>query len=229
MQTINSCFYKAYTITVKESFYLSVTSAHSLASYLRYMQSKLTDQDLITQVLDGNTSAFADLVKRHQSFVFTLALRFTKKREDAEEVAQDCFVKAYKALGTYKQEAKFSTWLYTITYTTSMSFLRKRQLDTQSIHDEENTPQLQNQISDYNANLVERKFTKAYLEQAINMLLPDDAAIITLFYMAEQSLEEIGTALNMAPNTVKVKLHRSRGRLKEKLELLLKGEVKELI
>jgi len=193
------------------------------------MQSKQTDQDLIAQVLNGNTAAYAELVKRHQRFVFTLALRFGKNREDAEEIAQDCFVKAYKALGTFKQTSKFSTWLYTITYTTAMSFLRKRRLDTQSIHDDENTIQLENQISDYNANLVEKKSTNAYLNQAIGMLLPDDAAIITLFYMGEQSLEEIGLSLSMAPNTVKVKLHRARARLKEKLELLLKGEVTELI
>jgi DNA-directed RNA polymerase specialized sigma24 family protein len=62
------------------------------------MQSKLSDIELIEQTLAGNQSAYADLVKRHQRFVFTLALRFTKGREDAEEVAQDCFIKAYRSL-----------------------------------------------------------------------------------------------------------------------------------
>lgn len=194
------------------------------------MQQKKTDLDLITAVLNGDTAQYAVLVKHHQRFVFTLAMRFAKNREDAEEVAQDVFVKAYRALGTFKQTSKFSTWLYTITYTTAMTFLRKKRLDTQSINDDENVLQIANSDKDFDAsNSAEKKSSYAYLSQAIDMLLPDDAAIITLFYKGEQSLEEIGEALSMEPNTVKVKLHRARQRLKEKLQYLLKDEVKELI
>jgi RNA polymerase sigma-70 factor (ECF subfamily) len=193
------------------------------------MQDKETDLALITAVLAGQTADYAILVKRHQRFVFTLAMRFAKNREDAEEIAQDCFVKAYKALGTFKQTSKFTTWLYTIVYTTAMTFLRKKRLDTTSINDDEHVLQIANSGTDFDANLVERKSTYAYLNQAIDMLLPDDAAIITLFYKGEQSLEEIGATLNMEPNTIKVKLHRARLRLKDKLQFLLKDEVKELI
>lgn len=193
------------------------------------MQPKPTDEQLISEVLSGNTRAYSDLVLRHQRFVFTMALRFAKSREEAEEIAQDCFVKAYKALGTFNQTAKFSTWLYTITYTTAMSYLRKKQLDTRSIHDEENGAQLQNQISGFDADLAERKSTNYWLERAIEQLIPDDAVIIMLFYKGEQTLEEIGLTLSMNPNNVKVRLHRARARLKEKLQFLLKDEVKELI
>jgi len=193
------------------------------------MKQELTDLELIQNVLTGNTGMYALLVKRHQRFVFTLALRFAKNREDAEEIAQDCFVKAYKALGSFKQTAKFSTWLYTITYTTAMTFLRKKRLDTSSISDEETFLQLENHTSAFNANVYEQQNSHAFLNLAINELLPDDAAIITLFYKGEQSLEEIGEALNMEPNTIKVKLHRARQRLKEKLQYLLKDEVKELL
>jgi len=193
------------------------------------MQNKLTDIDLIKKVLEGNHSAYADLVKRHERFVFTLALRFSKSREDAEEIAQDCFVKAYRSLNNFQQTAKFSTWMYTIVYRTSMTFLRKNKLETQSIDSEDSLIQLQNYESSFNANLVEQKSKFAYLNMAINQLLPDDAAIITLFYQGEQSLEEIGKALNMEANTIKVKLHRARHRLKEKLENILHHEVKELL
>ena len=193
------------------------------------MQPKPSDQELIEEVLNGNSKAYAVLVKNHQRFVFTLALRFTKNREDAEEVAQDCFIKAYRSLGTFKQTSKFSTWLYTITYTTAMSFLRKRQVDTSSIDNDENVLQLVNNISSYNADLVEQKSANVYLNIAINNLSPIDAAIITLFYLGEQSLEEIGQAMHMEPNTIKVKLHRARARLKEQMELLLKDEIKELL
>ncbi|WP_379086482.1 RNA polymerase sigma factor [Pedobacter sp. UC225_65] len=193
------------------------------------MQQEETDLAIITAVLAGNTASYSVLVKRHQRFVFTLAMRFAKNREDAEEIAQDCFVKAYRALGTFKQTSKFSTWLYTIVYTTAMTFLRKKRLDTQSINDDEHVLQIANSGTGFDADLVEKKSSHAYLNQAIDLLLPDDAAIITLFYKGEQSLEEIGLALGMEPNTVKVKLHRARLRLKEKLQYLLKDEVKELI
>ena len=106
----------------------------------------------------------------------------------------------------------------------------KKRLDTTSINDEEYVLQIANSGTNFDANdTVEKKSTYTYLNQAIDMLLPDDAAIITLFYKGEQSLEEIAVALNMEANTIKVKLHRARQRLKDKLTYLLKDEVKELI
>jgi RNA polymerase sigma-70 factor (ECF subfamily) len=193
------------------------------------MQSKLSDIELIEQTLAGNQSAYADLVKRHQRYVFTLALRFSKNREDAEEIAQDCFIKAFRSLASFQKQSKFSTWLYSIVYTTAMTFLRKKRVDTDSIDDENTYIQLENHSSGLNNNMAEKRSRSYYLNQAIGQLLPDDAAIISLFYMGEQSLEEIGQALGIDPNTAKVKLFRARQRLKEKLEKNLKNEVKELI
>lgn len=193
------------------------------------MQSKYSDIELIDQTLGGNQGAYADLVKRHQRFVFTLALRFAKNREDAEEIAQDCFIKAYKSLSLFQRQSKFSTWLYTIVYTTAMTSLRKKRLSTDSIDDENTYIQLENQSGAFDNNLAENKSRSYYVNQAIGQLLPDDATIINLFYQGEQSLEEIGITMGMETNTVKVKLFRARQRLKEKLEGLLKHEVKELI
>ncbi|MDB5007731.1 MAG: polymerase subunit sigma [Mucilaginibacter sp.] len=193
------------------------------------MQSKLSDIKLIRQTLSGNQSAYADLVKRHQRFVFTLAMRFAKGREDAEEIAQDCFIKAYRSLASFQGQSKFTTWLYSIVYTTAMTFLRKKRLDTDSIDDENTYIQVENQSSGYDVNNAENKSRSFYLNQAIGQLLPDDAAIITMFYQGEQSLEEIARALGMEANNVKIKLFRARKRLKDKLEQNLKHEVKELI
>ena len=193
------------------------------------MQSKLSDIELIEQTLAGNQQAYADLVKRHQRFVFTLAMRFAKGREDAEEIAQDCFIKAYRSLASFQGQSKFSTWLYSIVYTTAMTFLRKKRVDTDSIDDENTFIQVESQVSAYDVNNVENKSRSFYLSQAIAQLLPDDAAIITMFYKGEQSLEEIAQAMGMEANTVKVKLFRARQRLKEKLERNLKHEAKELI
>lgn len=193
------------------------------------MQSKLSDIELIEQTLAGNQSAYADLVKRHQRFVFTLAMRFTKTREDAEEVAQDSFIKAYRNLQSFQGQSKFTTWLYSIVYTTAMTFLRKRRLDTSSIDDENNFIQVENQNAGFENNMAENKSRSFYLNQAIEQLSADDATIITLFYKGEQSLEEIAVTLGIEPNNVKVKLFRARQRLKEKLERNLKHEVNELI
>jgi RNA polymerase sigma factor (sigma-70 family) len=193
------------------------------------MQNKYSDTELINKVLGGEKAAYADLMKRHQRFVFTLALRFAKNREDAEEIAQDCFIKAYRSLNTFRNTSKFSTWLYSIVYTTAMTFLRKRRLDIQSIDTDAGLLIVENHVSDLNSDEVEHKSKMVFVNLAIDQLLPDDAAVITLFYQGEQSLEEIGQALGMETNTVKVKLHRARHRLKEKIENILHHEVRELL
>jgi RNA polymerase sigma factor (sigma-70 family) len=192
------------------------------------MQSKLSDIELIDQTLAGDQSAYAELIKRHQRFVFTLALRFAKNREDAEEITQDCFVKAYRSLSAFQRQSKFSTWLYSIVYTTAMTSLRKKRVETSSIDDEDNTIQIES-TGDYDENSAENRSRSFYVNQAIGQLLPDDATIITLFYKGEQSLEEIAQTMGIEANTVKVKLFRARQRLKEKLERNLKHEAKELI
>lgn len=192
------------------------------------MRIKSSDTEIIDAILLGNQSVYADLMKRYQSYVFSLAIRFTRKREDAEEITQDTFVKAYKSLSQYKRESKFSTWLYTITYNTTMTHLRKKKLETSSLDDEANLIQIENK-GIYDEYSIEKKSRSFYLNKAIGMLLPDDAIIITLFYKGEQSLEEIAAVMNIEANTVKVKLHRARHKLKEKLETLLKDEVKELL
>lgn len=193
------------------------------------MQHKPTDIELIKRSLAGDQAAYAELIKRHQRFVFTLALRFAKNREDAEEIAQDCFVKAYRSLQNFQGQAKFSTWLYSIVYTTAMTHLRRKRITTDSIDDEDTFIQIEQKPSGYDSNNAENRSRSFYLNMAIEQLLPDDAAVITLFYKGEQSLEEIALALNMEANAVKVKLFRARQRLKDKLERLLKHEAKELI
>ena len=160
--------------------------------------------------------------------MFTLVLRFTENREDAEEVSQDVFVKTYRSLADFRGDSKFSTWLYTIARTTCITFLRKKKLETTSIDNEKTLLQLENKESSFNANVIEQKSRAAMVNEAIKLLSPDDAQIITLFYKAEQSLEEIGNILGMEPNTIKVKLHRARQRLKDKMEKYFSNEVREL-
>ncbi|MBL7697678.1 MAG: sigma-70 family RNA polymerase sigma factor [Chitinophagaceae bacterium] len=192
------------------------------------MDARTTDNEIITRVLRGEHQLYAELVKRYQNFVFTLALRYTPGREDAEEIAQDVFVKAYKALKDFRGESKFSTWLYSIVNSTSITFLRKKKLDTHSLDSEHVMEVADSKESGMSANQVEVKSKVEMVTKAIQLLSPDDAKLITLFYKAEQSLEEIAKILGMETNTVKVKLHRARTRLKEKMEKYFTQEVRDL-
>jgi RNA polymerase sigma factor (sigma-70 family) len=192
------------------------------------MDARTTDNEIITRVLRGEHQLYADLVARYQNFVFTLALRYTPVREDAEEIAQDVFVKAYKALKDFRGESKFSTWLYSIVNSTAITFLRKKKLDVSSLDNEHVFEQAENKDSGTSANQIEVKSKVEMVTKAIQLLSADDAKLITLFYKAEQSLEEIAQIMNMEANTVKVKLHRARTRLKEKMEKYFTQEVRDL-
>jgi RNA polymerase sigma-70 factor (ECF subfamily) len=188
----------------------------------------LTDTEIISKVLQGEQAIFAQIVERYQNYVFTLVLRFTYSREDAEEISQDIFVKAYRSLADFRGESKFSTWLYTIVRTSCITFLRKKRQDIVSIDNDKTLIQLENRESGFRADTVEKKSRHAMVNEAILLLSPDDRQVITLFYKGEQTLEEIGRIMGLDPNTVKVKLHRARQRLKEKMEKYFSHEVREL-
>ena len=192
------------------------------------MSTGPSDIEIISAVLSGNQQAYAQIVQRHQTFVFSLVLRYIKSREDAEEVAQDVFVKAYKALADFKGASKFSTWLYTIVTTTCISFLRKKKLETHSLDNEKVFETIENQDSGTSSNQVEQKSKVAMVNNAIALLNPDDAEIVTLFYKGEQTLDEIARILGIEANTVKVRLHRARTRLKEKMQRHFAAEVKDI-
>lgn len=193
------------------------------------MTGTTTDIELIEKALGGERGAYEMLVRRHEQFVFTLALRFARNREDAEEIAQDSFLKAFRNLDGFQRTSRFTTWLYTIVYTTAMSHLRKKRHDFLSLDDQEQSLQLQTRGGEEAGSLLEKKIGKYYIGKAIERLLPDDATILTLFYLGEQSLEEISRTMGIAAGTVKVKLHRSRQRFRVQLEAILKEEARELL
>jgi len=192
------------------------------------MATGLSDNEIISLVLNGDQQAYATLVDRYQNYVFTLASRLIKTREDAEEVAQDAFIKAYRNLSGFRGESKFSTWLYTIVNTTAITFLRKKKLTVHSLDNETIFETADNIDSGVKADTIEQKSRQNMVSRAIAMLSPDDAMIINLFYKGEQTLEEIATVLKVETNAAKVRLHRARTRLKEKMETYFSDEVKDL-
>ena len=192
------------------------------------MHTETPDIELIQLVLAGNQSVYTQLVERYKSFVFTIVLRYVKSREDAEEVAQDIFVKAYRSLADFKGASKFSTWLYTVTTTTCLSFLRKKKLEVHSLDNEKVFAVADNIDGGMSANQIEQKSKVTMVNEAIQLLSPDDAQVITLFYKGEQTLEEIAEIMGKEQNAVKVQLHRARARLKEKMQKHFSAEVKDI-
>ena len=192
------------------------------------MHTEPADMDVISLVLKGDHNAYSTLVERYKNFVFTIVLRYVKSREDAEEVSQDVFIKAYRSLAAFKGDAKFSTWLYTVTTTTCITFLRKKKIEIHSLDNEKVFNAADNLDGGMSANQVEQKSRVNMVNEAIQMLSTDDAQIITLFYKGEQTLEEIAAIVGKEPNAVKVQLHRARARLKEKMQKYFSSEVKDI-
>lgn len=191
------------------------------------MAATLSDETLIQQALAGRQSAFAMLVKRYEKYVFTLSLRFVKNREDAHEVAQDCFLRMFRYLADFRGECKFTTWLYKIVYSTSLNHLRKQNPDIRSLDDEMHPVRLKDESIPDVSRSMERDDRNAALKRAIHLLSPDDANIITLFYLYEQSLDEICQVMDLTMTNAKTKLHRARQRLKTILDEKFAPELKE--
>ncbi len=186
------------------------------------------DRFYIERVLNGNVNAYSYLVDEYKGLVYTLALRMLKNAEDAEELAQDVFVKAFKSLKDFKFESKFSTWLYRITYNAAISKLRKKQIEVYAV-DDVTLPENE-VISTYNAiNELKRAEQKIYINEALQNLKDDDAFMITLYYLEENSMDEISEITGLNLSNVKVKLHRARKRFYSELKVILKDEVKAIL
>lgn len=179
------------------------------------MPTHTPDDLLIARILKGDNASFRMLVERYQNLVFTIAFRITNNREEAEEVAQDVFMKVYYGLQNFEGNAKFSSWLYRIAHNTALTKIRNRKEVFQSIDKVMNSG-----ANTAVLNEAEQGFTKADLNKAIGMLEPEEATIITLFYLSEQRLDEIAQILNIETNAAKVRLHRARKKLREKMELI---------
>ncbi|WP_431166131.1 RNA polymerase sigma factor [Tenacibaculum halocynthiae] len=170
------------------------------------------DQTYINQILKGDTNAFAFLVEKYKTMVFTLALKMLKSREEAEEISQDTFIKAYKNLDKFKGDSKFSTWLYKIAYRTCLDSIKKNSKKYQTGTIDEITI---NKIKSTEGVLdsIERKERAAIINKCMMELPEDERSVIWLFYFEELSLKEIIDITDLSEANVKVKLHRARKRL----------------
>jgi RNA polymerase sigma-70 factor (ECF subfamily) len=174
--------------------------------------TKQPDEYYIEKTLHGDANAFAFLIERYKDMVFTLAVKMTKSREDAEEVSQDSFIKAYKYLSKFKGDAKFSTWLYKISYNTCLDRIKKNAYQRNNVVIDEVT---ENQMAPVEIILdgIEKEERAKVINSCLNQLPEEEKALLVLFYFKELNLKEIVTITSMSETNVKVKLHRARKKL----------------
>ena len=185
-----------------------------------------TDQELIRETLAGNSQAFGKLVLAYQDFIFTVALRVVKVREEAEEVAQDTFIKAYESLGTYRGESKFSSWLYSIAYRKALDRVRKQKRNKELELIEEITERQLDEVENA-LGYLEAQERRQMIDHCIMKLPEQEAALITFYYFEEMSVKEIAKITELSEDNIKIKLFRSRKKLFNMLRSYIQPEEHE--
>ena len=179
---------------------------------------KKEEAHIIKKILNGKTEQYEYFLDRYGQQVFVLVDRIVSCQEDAEELTQDVFLKAFQQLSSFKSESSFSTWIYRIATNLAISAVRKKRNDVLRLDDSVfanlSDTQVDEALEDDSEEQMER------LQQAMNQLEADERALITLYYLEEKPLVEVAFILGMTDGNAKVKLHRIR----KKLYVLIKNQ-----
>jgi len=182
------------------------------------------DKHYITRVLKGESNAYAFLVNKYKSMAYSLAMKLVKNREDAEEIAQDAFIKAYQSLGQFRGSARFSTWLYRIVYNTAVSRMRRSSVESVSLEDSGFDEKASSEVMDAYYRLKDQD-RKKFLDLVLEKLDPDENFLVTLYYYDEKDLDEISQITGLTSNNVKVKIFRARQKMSGMLKKYLRDEL----
>lgn len=176
------------------------------------------EKHCIERVLQGDANAFEHLVHAYEKNVYNLALRSLGNPQDAEDVTQEAFLKAYRSLSSFRGDSKFSVWLYRIVSNLCLDLLRaKQRRPMQSLtveNDEGEVDELE--ISDEHFSpekLLDRKLTRESVQRGLASLPDDSRQILLLRELQGMSYEEIGDTLGLEPGTVKSRIFRARKKL----------------
>lgn len=176
------------------------------------------ENQLIDRILAGDERSYAELVDKYKRYAFTIALKVVGDRPEAEEVAQDAFIKAFHYLKGFNRTARFSTWLYRIVFNTAISYKRKKKIRFEDVNDK---PVENPERADAETEMKDKQM---FVATALEKLNEADRLAIQLFYIREFSLEEVAEMMGQNVNTVKVRIHRARLRLGDELKRILKTE-----
>jgi RNA polymerase sigma-70 factor (ECF subfamily) len=178
----------------------------------------------IEQILAGNSNAFRYIVDRHKTSAFNLAFRICGNNEEAEELAQDSFLKAYRSLPGFKMKSSFATWLYRIVYNTAISHVRIKKKGVLSLDDfpADATDFISNNSSEEEA---EKEYRNSIVNFALQKINEDERGLISLFYYEELNIEEISEITGISKSNIKVKLFRARQKMQEIIEKVQKKKL----
>lgn len=188
--------------------------------------SAASDKELADLAADGREAAFAELLSRYERPIFSLVYRMVRDRTLAEDLSQEAFIRAFNAIGSYNPSFKFSSWIFKIANNHTIDHLRKKQLDTISIHgsphatsaqEQENTRLVVQSGDESPAEYVEHRELGSQIEQAIGQLRPEYRSAILLRHVEGYAYDEIAEIMDLPLGTVKTYLHRARRELKELL------------
>ncbi len=180
------------------------------------------------QVIEGNVSGFSYFIEKYKDMAYSIAFRIINNKEDAEEVVQDSFVKAYRSLKTFRQDAKFSTWFYKIVVNTSLSKIRKKKFEALDIDVDEMGETIGDGVESAYNNLASAD-RKKFINLALEELLMEERLLLTLYYLGENSIDEIGEITGIKAANIKMKLHRARKKMLAILEKTLKSELQYIV
>jgi RNA polymerase sigma-70 factor (ECF subfamily) len=195
------------------------------------MDLETTDRDeaqMIASILAGDTQRYHDLIRPYERSVYKMALSFMKNEADAEDVAQEAFLKAFRKLSDFRGHARFSTWLISITLNEARGRLRRKNsvpmesLDQTPEEGGHLSPALLRDWREVPSEALERKEIRAILLEAIENLSPLYREVLLLRDVEEFSIEETAAALTITAGTVKVRLHRARMMMQKELAPKLK-------
>ena len=179
------------------------------------------DSYYIDQVLNGNTAAYSFLVEKHKSLVYSIALKILSNPDDAEEIAQDAFLKAYQSLKSFEKKSKFSTWLYRIVYNAAISKTRKKKLEYVSLDGQLVENYTEDEVMAATGKYDEQE-RAVLVNRALEKLSEDENLLVALFYKGENSVEEISYITGLSVSNVKVRLFRIRKKLYDILNEMMK-------
>jgi RNA polymerase sigma-70 factor, ECF subfamily len=176
-----------------------------------------TDDELVQRVQKGETRQYAELVARYQDPVYAMALRFVRSRGDAEDIAQEAFLRAYRGLDGFKGEARFSTWLYRITWNLCADWTRRHRRPGRSPVSMDDVLEVADGSVDLESGLLEAEEKRA-VRKALDSLDEKYRSVVVLLYFQKLSYEEIAAILQCPLKTVETRLYRARKLMKKNLE-----------
>ena len=166
-----------------------------------------TDDELIREHLAGVRDVFPVIINRYTNAVYAFVFRFVRNKEDAEDITQETFIKAWKKIETYREGANFKTWIFQIAHNTAIDYLRKRKhLAFSDLNNQETETTFEETIPDtlpLPDELLEKKFDQHAIEGALEMLSPLYREVLLLYYTNDFTFAQIGELLARPLHTVK--------------------------